>query len=331
MSSPAMQKTTLAVGQPMVQVEDLVVRFPIRSGGRRAWITPVDHVNFTIGRGEVLALVGESGSGKTTIGKALMRIVEPSAGKIVVGGKDVSHIKGRSLADYREDAQMIFQDPFGSLNAVKTVEQHLYFPLKKHRQLRGDDLYIKAGELLELVGLTPVRETRIKFPNELSGGQRQRVAIARALAVDPKFLVADEPISMLDVSIRAGVLKLMNQLKDDFKLSYLYITHDLASARYFGDRIMVMYGGQIMETADSRELIRRPTHPYTKLLLAATPGNPIREKLPETSNLAPNLLEGRTGCVFASRCPLVTDRCREEMPKLTVLETGHSAACHYAS
>ncbi|MCY0876158.1 MAG: ABC transporter ATP-binding protein [Firmicutes bacterium] len=314
----------------LVDVKDMVVRFPIRTGRGRSFITPVDRVSFTIDSGEVLALVGESGSGKTTIGKALLRIEEPSAGTIQVGNRDVTHIKGQALVRYRNDVQMIFQDPFGSLNPVKTIEQHLFFPLKKHQGLRGTELYDRTGELLERVGLTPVPETRIKYPHELSGGQRQRVAIARALAVNPKFLVADEPISMLDVSIRAGVLKLMNELKRDMNLSFLYITHDLASARYFGDRIMVLYGGHVMETAESSDLLRRPMHPYTKLLLAATPGNPVRQPLPETSNQAPDLLEGRKGCVFATRCPLVTDLCRNEKPPLQSLDAGHAVACHYA-
>lgn len=314
----------------LVTVSDLYVRFPIRTKGKKAYITPVDHVSFAIERGEVLALVGESGSGKTTIGKALMRILEPTSGKITVAGRDVTHINGHSLIEYRRDVQMIFQDPFGSLNPVRTVEQHVTFPLRKHRKLRNAALPAALENLLEQVGLTPVAETRIKFPHELSGGQRQRVAIARALAVNPKFLVADEPISMLDVSIRAGILRLMNDLKADYNLSYLYITHDLASARYFGDRIMVMYGGKIMESANSSELLRRPAHPYTRLLLAATPGNPVRQALPETSNVAPDLLEGRKGCPFADRCPLVTEICRETEPQLLGIDTAHSVACHHA-
>lgn len=315
----------------LVTMDDVVVKFPIKTPSGKAFITPVDHVNFAIRKGEVLALVGESGSGKTTIGKALMRIVEPTAGTIRVSDSDVTHIKGKALATYRNDVQMIFQDPFGSLNPARTVEQHIFFPLKKHQGLRGDELYRRTGELLERVGLTPVIETRVKHPHELSGGQRQRVAIARALAVNPKFLVADEPISMLDVSIRAGILKLMNELKADMNLAFLYITHDLASARYFGDRIMVMYGGKIMETATSAELLRKPTHPYTRLLLAATPGNAVRQTLPETSNQAPNLLESRRGCVFADRCPIVTDHCRTEDPTLQAVDTAHTVACHYAS
>lgn len=312
-----------------IDVQDLMVRFPIAAQNQRAFIRPVDHVSFTIDAGEVLALVGESGSGKSTIGKSLVRILEPSGGSIHVNGQDVTHIRQRDLIEYRRHVQMIFQDPFGSLNPVRTVEQHLAYPLRKHRTTSRSETEEAIDDLLQRVGLTPVDETRSKYPHQLSGGQRQRVAIARALAVNPKFIVADEPISMLDVSIRAGVLKLMNDLRVDLDLGYLYITHDLASARYFGHRIMVLYGGKVMETAPSSELIRHPAHPYTRLLLAATPGSGHQGSLPETSNKAPNLLETRTGCPFADRCPLATDECRENEPTLVTIGTDHTAACHH--
>jgi peptide/nickel transport system ATP-binding protein len=322
--------------QHLIEVEDLVVTFQVRGENGKRTIVPVDKVSFSIQRGEVLALVGESGSGKSTIGRTLVRINRPTAGRIRFNGQDISLIRGADLKAYRKNAQMVFQDPFGSLNPVKTIEQHLVFPLKKHRGYTGKTLYQKVGELLHQVGLTPVQEIRAKFPHELSGGQRQRLAIARALAVNPKLVVADEPISMLDVSIRAGILQLMNQLKDEFGLSYLYITHDLASARYFGDRIMVMYGGKMMELAASKELIKNPLHPYTRLLLAATPGSHDDIDLTDQSNEAPNLDSDRRGCPFAFRCPLATDVCREEMPELknqtnpstTVGE--HLVACHHS-
>ncbi len=316
----------------LIEVDDLVVKFTVRSDSGKQTIVPVDHVNFHIRKGEVLSLVGESGSGKSTIGKALVRILKPSSGTIKVNGQDITGIKNSALKEYRRNAQMVFQDPFGSLNPVKTIENHLTFPLKKHQGFRGQELYQRVGELLEQVGLTPVNEIRTKFPHELSGGQRQRLAIARALAVNPKFIVADEPISMLDVSIRAGVLQLMNQLKEDFGLAYLYITHDLASARYFGDRIMVMYGGKVMEVADSKELIKNPRHPYTRLLLAATPGSQRDANLTDHSNEPPNLNVERKGCPFAFRCPLATDQCREDMPALeTKGQEEHFVACHHTS
>ncbi|KPV40843.1 ABC transporter ATP-binding protein [Alicyclobacillus ferrooxydans] len=322
--------------QNVVEVEDLVVKFHVRSDSGKRTIVPVDHVSFSIKSGEVLALVGESGSGKSTIGRTLVRINRPAGGTIRFDGQDVSSIRGTALKEYRKNAQMVFQDPFGSLNPVKTIEKHLVFPLKKHRGYTGQTLYQKVGELLHQVGLTPVQEIRVKFPHELSGGQRQRLAIARALAVNPKLVVADEPISMLDVSIRAGILQLMNDLKREFGLSYLYITHDLASARYFGDRIMVMYGGKMMELADSKELIKNPLHPYTRLLLAATPGSHGNVNLTDQSNEAPNLDSERKGCPFAFRCPLATDICREEMPELKNQASAssrvgeHLVACHHS-
>ena len=316
----------------LVKVEDLVIKFPVRGDRTRKFIIPVDRVSFAIKKGEVLALVGESGSGKTTIGRALVRLLKPTEGSITVSGIQVSAIKGKELKNYRRVAQMIFQDPFGSLNPVKTIEGHLKFPLKKHQGYKGKALDEKVTDLLLQVGLTPVAEIRKKHPHELSGGQRQRLAIARALAVNPQFIVADEPTSMLDVSIRAGILQLMNELKDDFGLSYLYITHDLASARYFGDRIMVMYGGKVMEVARSKELIKYPKHPYTQLLLAATPGSQKQINLTEETNEPPDLSVDRKGCPFAFRCPLATDICKETMPPLVESDSsGHSVACHHSA
>ncbi|MCL6626343.1 MAG: ABC transporter ATP-binding protein [Alicyclobacillus shizuokensis] len=320
----------MAESQAYIDVDNLKVRFPVRRQGQRMYITPVDGVSFRIGKGEVLSLVGESGSGKSTIGRALVRILTPAQGQIRVAGKDVTRIRGRELKEYRRVAQMVFQDPFGSLNPVRTVEKHLTYPLKKYGGKSGRALSEQVAELLHRVGLDPVEEFRVKYPHELSGGQRQRVAIARALAVNPAFIVADEPISMLDVSIRAGILKLLNELKQDLDLSYLYITHDLASARYFGDRIMVLYGGRIMEAAASRRLLERPLHPYTRLLFAATPGSSWQKALPETASEAPDLREGRVGCPFAHRCPFVQARCREETPALREPEPGHLASCHFA-
>ncbi|MBB2482072.1 ABC transporter ATP-binding protein [Bacillus sp. APMAM] len=313
----------------LVKVEDLVIKFPVRGDRKKKYITPVDNVNLEIKKGEVLALVGESGSGKTTIGRALVRLVKPTEGTITVHGKKVSEIRGKDLKDYRQVAQMIFQDPFGSLNPVKTIEGHLRFPLKKHQGYRGKALDEKVADLLLQVGLTPVQEIRKKHPHELSGGQRQRLAIARALAVNPQFIVADEPTSMLDVSIRAGILQLMNDLKRDLGLSYLYITHDLASARYFGDRIMVLYGGKVMEIADSKELIKNPLNPYTRLLLAATPGSESQIDLTDMTNDPPDLSEDRRGCPFVHRCPLATDICRETMPALEEAAENHFVACHH--
>lgn len=313
-----------------VTVDHLKIKFPIRTSTGRSFITPVDDVSFHIQPGEVLSLVGESGSGKSTIGRSLVRVLEPTEGSIRVGGQDVTHIRGWELGRYRKVAQMVFQDPFGSLNPVRTLEKHLTFPIRKYRGGSGRTVSEQIDSLLDRVGLSPVRDFRAKYPHELSGGQRQRLAIARALAVNPSFVVADEPISMLDVSIRAGILELMNELKRDFNLSYLYITHDLASARYFGDRIMVLYGGRVMESASSAGLLEHPMHPYTRLMFAATPGSNWRTPLPETSNEAPDLTEGRTGCPFAHRCPFVKSECKEETPALRAIQENHFVACHFA-
>lgn len=313
----------------LVKVENLVIKYPVRGDREKKYITPVDMVNLEIKRGEALALVGESGSGKTTIGRALVRLLKPTEGTITVLGKKVNEIKGKDLKEYRRVAQMIFQDPFGSLNPVKTIESHVKFPLKKHQGYKGKELDGRITELLLQVGLTPVNEIRKKYPHELSGGQRQRLAIARALAVHPQFIVADEPTSMLDVSIRAGILQLMNDLKRELGLSYLYITHDLASARYFGDRIMVLYGGKVMEMAESKDLIKNPLNPYTRLLLAATPGSESQIDLTNMTNDPPDLSVGRKGCPFAHRCPLTTDVCKETMPALAQPSEGHFVACHH--
>ena len=314
--------------EPLIEVKDLVVRFLVGSGLKRRYIVPVNHVSFTIDSGEVVALVGESGSGKTTIGRALVRILAPSSGTVRLAGVDVTKIKGKALVAHRRQIQMIFQDPYGSLNPVKTVERHMRLPIRKHMQDGEGTIGEQIDESLRTVGLAPVSEMRLKFPHELSGGQRQRVAIARALAVKPRVLVADEPISMLDVSIRAEILQLLKHLQRQYSLAYLYITHDLASARYFGDRIMVMYGGQIMESAPSDELVEQPRHPYTRLLLAATPGTAHIGPLPETSNRSPNLSENRQGCPFADRCPYVMEICRTQDPPLIEQSANHLVACH---
>ena len=314
---------------PFIEAKELVVRFPIKMGRKKGYITPVDGVSFEVAVGEVLSLVGESGSGKSTLGRTLVRFNEPAGGTLEVAGKDITHLRGnRELRELRRQVQMVFQDPFGSLNPVKSVGQHLRALVRKHQHLTGRLLEERCIQLLETVGLSPGAEMMVKYPHEMSGGQRQRVAIARALAVNPRFIVADEPISMLDVSIRADILKLLNQLKGELGLGYLYITHDLASAKYFGDRIMVLYGGQIMERAGSAQIIETPRHPYTQLLLASSAGS--GQKLGETSIEPPDLFEGRMGCPFANRCPLVSSVCRTERPPLVALDPGHEVACHHA-
>lgn len=317
--------------KPIVVVRDLVVRFTVGNGRAARQIAPVDGVSFSIAPGEVLALVGESGSGKSTLGKTLVRFHRPFSGQIQIDGQTVEKIRSAgALRTLRKSTQMIFQDPFGSLNPVRTVGQHLRIVVRRHHNLQGGGLEDRINELLERVGLIPGYEFKGKYPHELSGGQRQRVAIARALAVNPKFIVADEPISMLDVSIRADILKLLRKLQQDLQVAYLYITHDLASARYFGDRIMVMYGGQVMETGTADQVVGTPGHPYTRLLLASTAGSDVDLEIGETSIEAPDLFVGRSGCPFAHRCPAVTELCSREQPTLRGLPSGQQVACHHA-
>lgn len=317
---------------PVLRVESLVVRFPVLEGSLvPRYLVPVHRVSFSIAEGEAVALVGESGSGKTTLGRAILRLLEPHAGRILLEGRDVTRVGGRALKEYWRHVQMIFQDPFGSLNPVRTVEQHLVLPFRMGQRSAGQPLFPTVEELLARVGLTPPRDILGKYPHELSGGQRQRVGIARAIAVGPRLIVADEPISMLDVSIRAGILHLMKELQRSLRVSFLYITHDLPSARYFGDRIMVMYAGRIVEVAPASALIAHPVHPYTLLLLASTPGSAFRHLAQEVSERPPNLLAGVRGCPFAERCPLVQPVCRQDEPQLEEKAPGHWVACHVAS
>lgn len=316
----------------LLEVRDLTVHFsvPGRFGSMKK-IVPVDHVSFRLGQKDTIALVGESGSGKTTTGRTVLRLIRPVYGEILYQGHDVVKWSARQLVRYHRSAQMIFQDPYGSLNPVHTVFQHLALPLRNAHKTRNASLTDLVDELLNTVGLTPAMDMREKYPHELSGGQRQRVAIARALAVHPQFLVADEPISMLDVSIRAGILHLLEDLQANFGLSMIYITHDLASARYIAGRIFVMYGGVIVESAYSGDLIKNPYHPYTRLLLAASPGSRFTGPLPETGSGAPNLEEHRVGCVFQERCPYVMPQCRIERPPVLEIDVSHNVACYLYS
>ncbi|MFD4641745.1 ABC transporter ATP-binding protein [Lentzea sp. NPDC058436] len=276
-------------------------------------VRAVQDVSIVLRRGRVTALVGESGSGKSTVAKLLARLVEPTSGEILLDGEKV-----RRVREYRRKVQMVFQDPFASLNPIHTIRYHLTRPLKIHKRPET------VEELLQRVNLPADFASR--YPHELSGGQRQRVAIARALAAHPEVLLADEPVSMLDVSIRLGVLNLLLDLKERLKLAVLYITHDIASARYFADETFVMYGGQIVEGGDSETVTQRPAHPYTQLLIESAPD-------PERSVVALDApavesTQVSTGCPFAPRCPKVQTRCWTEAPPRTEVDSyGHWAAC----
>jgi peptide/nickel transport system ATP-binding protein len=316
---------------PLLEVRGLSKRFPVGGWFARAQVHALEDASFTLDRGRVTALVGESGSGKSTTARLVARLIEPTAGEIVLNGQDVlkSEPRSASLA-YRADVQMIFQDPFASLNPVHTIGYHLERPLRVHAKVRsGAALREQVASLLEAVGLTPAADFVDKFPHELSGGQRQRVAFARALAVDPAVMLADEPVSMLDVSIRMGILNLMERLKQERGIAYLYITHDIASARYIADETIVMYAGRMVEGASGDDLIRTPAHPYTQLLLSAVPdprARRARQARPRAE--PPSLIDPPPGCPFAARCPRVMDVCRQIMPGVEMIAPGHWVRCH---
>ncbi|MGX7826637.1 ABC transporter ATP-binding protein [Actinokineospora sp. 24-640] len=309
-----------------VEVRDLVKDYWIRSGLRRARLRAVEDVSFTLTPGRTLALVGESGSGKSTIARMIARLEKPSSGSIRLTGEDGATVPGRG---YRNHVQMVFQDPFASLNPFHTIEHHLARPLRIHGRTKGADATREEVErLLERVNL-PAAEIAHRRPHELSGGQRQRVAIARALAPGARVVVADEPVSMLDVSIRLGVLKLLNRLQREENLAILYITHDLATARHFSDDIMVLYRGRVVERGPADEVILRPRHPYTQLLAAAAPDPDARGRSMETglevSGNAPVPIDDQ-GCTFRDRCPSATPVCARPVQDYAVAY-DHYAKC----
>ncbi|MCA9835082.1 MAG: ABC transporter ATP-binding protein [Thermomicrobiales bacterium] len=316
----------------VLDVQHLTKHFPM--GGMRdaRKVHAVEDVTFSIPRTEIVTLVGESGSGKSTTARLISRLIEPTSGEVIYNGTDVlkSQPRGASL-DYRGDVQMVFQDPFGSLNPAHTIGYHIERPLLIHKKVSGrKELRERVLDLLNTVGLGPAEETAEKFPYELSGGQRQRVGFARALSVEPKVILADEPVSMLDVSIRVGVLNLMKRLADDSGLSFLYITHDIASARYISDHTNVMYAGRMVEGAPSDELVHEPAHPYTRLLLSAVP-NPhagLRTQETVARGEIPSLIDPPPGCPFAARCPHVMPVCREVMPNAVTIAPNHWVRCH---
>lgn len=290
----------------------------------------VTDVSFELHAGEALAIVGESGSGKSTVARALCRLNPPTSGKIQLNGSDINKT-GRydRQKDYASLVQMIFQDPFGSLNPVHTIRHHLKRPIRIHNPgLSAQEIEDRVIGLIERVGLSPAQQTADKFPYELSGGQRQRVAIARALAVGAQFILADEPISMLDVSIRLGILNLMDDMKRD-GIGFMYITHDIATARYFAERTAVMYVGHMVEWGNSDSVTQNPQHPYTQLLISAVPeaGRRSKRELKARKGDIPVRSPESVGCPFAGRCLQVTERCKVEMPKVTQLGPDHFARC----
>ena len=317
-----------------LEVRNLEKRFVADGSifGRRSHVYAVDDVSFTLRPGTITALVGESGSGKSTVARLLARLYAPTSGSVIYRGQDVARDRSRrSILKYRSQVQMIFQDPFGSLNPVKTIRHHLERPLRIHAIVDRDEIEDRVHELLRTVGLVPPGQVADKYPHELSGGQRQRVAIARTLAVEPVVLLADEPTSMLDVSIRIGILNLMLKLKEERQIAFLYVTHDLASARYLADDILVMYAGQIVEQGPIEHVLAEPLHPYTRLLLsaAADPEVGVETKRIEVrTGHASAAVDPGDGCRFVSRCPLAVDVCSITTPALVAARAGQSARCH---
>lgn len=319
---------------PLVEVEHLSIHFPVGHTGflgrRKRVVHAVDDVSFTIKRGETLGLVGESGSGKTTTGRAILRRIPPVAGTIRFRGRDITHTQGEALRHLRRHMQLVFQDPYASLNPRMTVGELVGEPLVVHGIVNGlDDARDRVLDLLDRCGLPS--DSIDRYPHAFSGGQRQRVGIARALALQPDFIVADEPVSALDVSVRAQVVNLLQDLQDEIGLTYLFIAHDLSVVRHISHRIAIMYSGKLVEIADCHSIYENPLHPYTEALLSSVPvpDPPVQRERRRIvlEGEIPDPIDPPPGCRFASRCPLVEPRCREEEPPLTQRTDDHAVAC----
>ena len=318
----------------MVDILDLRMYFPVTAGiifqRKIADVKAVDGITFSIRRGETLGLVGESGCGKSTTGRCILQLYRPTGGQILFGGRDLTRVKGGELRSFRRKMQMIFQDPYASLNPRMSVGSIIGEPLAIHGLARGRARKERVAELMRIVGLNPFYANR--YPHEFSGGQRQRIGVARALAVEPEFIVCDEPISALDVSIQAQIINLLMDLQQRFNLTYLFIAHDLSVVRHISDRVVVMYLGKLMELSDRHELYDNPLHPYTKALLSAVPiPDPAvetkRERIILTGDV-PSPLRPPPGCVFHTRCPIAIEECRLRVPEWREVSSGHWVACH---
>jgi len=318
----------------ILEVKNLKMYFPVGSGflSRKpvGYVKAVDDVSFTVKRGETLGLVGESGCGKTTTGRCILQLYKATAGQVIFDGQDLTSMNSKTMRGMRREMQVIFQDPYSSLNPRMTAGNIIGEPLIVHGLVANKTEYRnKVAELLTNVGLNPYMADR--FPHEFSGGQRQRIGVARALSVSPKFIVADEPVSALDVSIQAQIINLLEDLQEQFNLTYLFIAHDLSVVRHISDRVGVMYLGHLVEMAERNEIYRNPIHPYTKALLSAVPiPDPVldaqRERVLLTGEV-PSPLNPPSGCVFHPRCPAANDTCSQILPELREVETDHYSAC----
>jgi oligopeptide/dipeptide ABC transporter ATP-binding protein len=320
--------------QNLLEVQNLTKHFPVGDQGfftkEKQVVKALDGISFSLKKGETLGIVGESGCGKSTMGRAILRLHEPSSGTIIYEGKDITRVKKKEMRDNRKDLQIVFQDPYGSLNPRMTVGAMLSEIVETHKIVPKKDVYIYVCKLLVEVGLN--EQYYHRFPHEFSGGQRQRVSIARALCTNPKLIVCDEAVSALDVSVQSQILNLLQRLKKEHQLTYLFISHDLSVVKHVSDRVAVMYLGKMVELADKKELYDNPLHPYTRALLSAIPSTSEekkRERVILTGDV-PSPINVPSGCRFHTRCPLATDKCRVEEPEFNEVSENHFVACHYA-